>query len=45
MRVFAAAGARSGRAIQTTKGPINMPDDLKGLQPAHSTDPDVQGRV
>ena len=32
VRVFAAAGARSGRAIQTTKGPINVPDDLKGFR-------------
>ena len=27
-----AAGARSGRAIQTTKGPITKPDDLKGIR-------------
>ena len=32
VRVFAAAGARSGRAIQTIKGPINEPDDLKGFR-------------
>jgi len=32
VRVFAAAGARSARAIQTTKGPINGPEDLKGFR-------------
>jgi tripartite ATP-independent transporter DctP family solute receptor len=32
VRVFAAAGARSARAIQTTKGPINKPEDLKGMR-------------
>lgn len=32
VRVFAAAGARSGRAIQTIKGPINKPEDLKGMR-------------
>lgn len=32
VRVFAAAGARSGRAIQTIKGPITKPDDLKGMR-------------
>ena len=32
VRVFSAAGARSGRAIQTVKGPINKPDDLKGYR-------------
>ena len=32
VRCFAAAGARSGRAIQTIKGPINTPEDLKGFR-------------
>jgi TRAP-type C4-dicarboxylate transport system substrate-binding protein len=32
VRAFAAAGARSGRAIQTTKGPIRRPDDLKAMR-------------
>ena len=32
VRAFAAAGARSGRAIQTTKGPIVKPEDLKGFR-------------
>ena len=32
VRAFAAAGARSGRAIQTTKGPIRKPEDLKGMR-------------
>ena len=32
VRAFAAAGARSGRAIQTTKGPIVKPEDLKGYR-------------
>ena len=32
VRVFAAAGARSGRAVQTVKGPINRPEDLKGFR-------------
>jgi TRAP-type transport system periplasmic protein len=32
VRVFAAAGARSGRAIQTLKGPVNKPEDLKGMR-------------
>jgi TRAP-type transport system periplasmic protein len=32
VRVFAAAGARSARAIQTVKGPINKPEDLKGMR-------------
>jgi tripartite ATP-independent transporter DctP family solute receptor len=32
VRAFAAAGARSGRAIQTTRGPIRRPDDLKGFR-------------
>lgn len=32
VRVFAAAGARSGRAIQTIKGPVNSPADLKGMR-------------
>ena len=32
VRAFAAAGARSGRAIQTTKGPIVKPEDLKNYR-------------
>ena len=32
VRAFAVAGARSPRAIQTTKGPINRPEDLKGFR-------------
>ncbi len=32
IRVFAVAGARSPRAIVTTKGPINKPEDLKGMR-------------
>lgn len=32
VRVMAAYGQRSPRAIQTTKGPINKPEDLKGLR-------------
>jgi len=32
VRAFTAAGARSGRAIQTTKGPIVKPEDLKGFR-------------
>lgn len=32
VRVFAAAGARSARAMQTVKGPINKPEDLKGMR-------------
>jgi TRAP-type C4-dicarboxylate transport system substrate-binding protein len=32
VRVFCAGGARSGRAIQTVKGPITRPDDLKGFR-------------
>lgn len=32
VRIFSAYGARSPRAIQTTKGPINKPEDLKGMK-------------
>ena len=32
VRAFAAAGARSGRAIQTIKGPIVKPEDLKNFR-------------
>lgn len=32
VRIFAVAGARSPRAIVTTKGPIKKPEDLKGLR-------------
>lgn len=32
VRIFAAYGDRSPRAIQTTKGPIETPEDLKGLK-------------
>ena len=32
VRAFAAAGARSGRAIQTTKGPIVKPEDLRNYR-------------
>jgi len=32
VRIFAVYGARSPRAIQTTKGPIRRPDDLKGMR-------------
>jgi TRAP-type transport system periplasmic protein len=32
LRIFAVAGARSPRAIVTTKGPIKKPEDLKGLR-------------
>ena len=32
MRIFAVAGARSPRAIVTTKGPIKKPEDLKGMR-------------
>ncbi len=32
LRIFAVAGARSPRALLTTKGPINKPEDLKGLR-------------
>lgn len=32
IRVVAAFGQRSARAIQTTKGPITKPEDLKGLR-------------
>ena len=32
LRIFAVAGARSPRAIVTTKGPINKPEDLKGMR-------------
>jgi tripartite ATP-independent transporter DctP family solute receptor len=31
-RIFAVAGARSPRAIVTTKGPIKLPGDLKGMR-------------
>ena len=31
-RIFAVAGARSPRAIVTTKGPIKKPEDLKGMR-------------
>jgi tripartite ATP-independent transporter DctP family solute receptor len=31
-RIFAVAGARSPRAIVTTKGPIRKPEDLKGMR-------------
>lgn len=32
VRIFSAYGARSPRAIQTTRGPINKPEDLKGMK-------------
>lgn len=32
VRIIAAYGARSPRAIQTTKGPIEKPEDLKGMK-------------
>jgi tripartite ATP-independent transporter DctP family solute receptor len=32
VRIFAVYGARSPRAIQTTKGPIRRPEDLKGMR-------------
>lgn len=32
VRVFGAWGQRSPRAVQTTKGPIMKPDDLRGLR-------------
>ncbi len=32
VRIFGAYGARSPRAIQTTSGPINKPEDLKGMK-------------
>jgi tripartite ATP-independent transporter DctP family solute receptor len=32
VRIFSAYGARSPRAIQTTKGPIQKPEDLKGMK-------------
>jgi tripartite ATP-independent transporter DctP family solute receptor len=32
VRIFAAYGDRSPRAIQTTKGPITKPEDLEGLR-------------
>ena len=32
LRIFAVAGARSPRAIVTTKGPIRKPEDLKGMR-------------
>jgi len=32
VRVFGAWGQRSPRALQTTKGPINKPEDLRGLR-------------
>jgi tripartite ATP-independent transporter DctP family solute receptor len=31
-RIFAVAGARSPRAIVTTKGPVTKPEDLKGMR-------------
>jgi TRAP-type transport system periplasmic protein len=31
-RIFAVAGARSPRAIVTTKGPVRKPEDLKGMR-------------
>ena len=32
LRIFAVAGARSPRAIVTTRGPIRKPEDLKGMR-------------
>jgi len=32
VRAFAAAGARSGRAVQSVKGPVNKPSDLNGMR-------------
>lgn len=32
VRVVGAYGQRSARAVQTTKGPINKPEDLKGMR-------------
>jgi len=32
LRIFAVAGARSPRAIQTVRGPIKKPEDLKGMR-------------
>lgn len=32
IRIFAVSGIRSPRAIQTTKGPISKPEDVKGLK-------------
>lgn len=32
VRAFAVAGARSNRAVQTTKGPIERPADIKGFR-------------
>jgi tripartite ATP-independent transporter DctP family solute receptor len=32
VRAFAAWGQRSPRALQTTRGPINKPEDVKGLR-------------
>lgn len=32
VRIFAVYGDRSARAVQTTKGPIMKPEDLKGLR-------------
>lgn len=32
VRMFGAWGQRSPRALQTTKGPINKPEDVKGLR-------------
>ncbi|MGE4242095.1 TRAP transporter substrate-binding protein [Ramlibacter sp.] len=32
VRIFAVSGARSPRALQTTKGPITKPEQLKGLK-------------
>src|SRR5580765_8208860 len=32
LRIFAVAGARSPRALVTTKGPVRKPEDLKGMR-------------
>jgi TRAP-type transport system periplasmic protein len=32
LRIFAVAGARSPRAIVTTRGPVRKPEDLKGMR-------------
>ena len=32
LRIFAVAGARSPRAIVTSKGPVRKPEDLKGMR-------------
>lgn len=32
VRIFAVSGARSPRALQTTKGPITKPEQLKGIK-------------